>query len=55
MNIRPSAAIRQNYNEIARYVQKDRRAGFSNQERRGGFGGYGHRDLQPQGKNAETP
>ena len=53
MNIRPSAAIRQNYNEIADMCRKTAEA--SNQERRGGFGGYGHRDLQPQGKNAEAP
>lgn len=55
MNIRPSAAIRQNYNEIADMCRKTAEPVFSNQERRGGFGGYGHRDLQPQGKNAEAP
>lgn len=33
MNIRPSAAIRQNYNEIARYVQKNSRAYFPYQKR----------------------
>lgn len=55
MNIRPSAAIRQNYNEIADMCRKTAEPVFLTKNGEGGFGGYGHRDLQPQGKNAETP
>ncbi len=42
MNIRPSAAIRQNYNEIADMCRKTAEPIFPYQERRGGFGCYGY-------------
>lgn len=42
MNIRPSAAIRQNYNEIADLCKKNRRTRIPYQKWRGRFGGNGY-------------
>ena len=54
MNIRPSAAIRQNYNEIADLCRETAEPIFLTKNGEG-FSRHGHRNLQPPGKNAETP
>ena len=51
MNIRPSAAIRQNYNEIAAPAAAPRPP-FTRPKRRRRPGSHGHRQLCPSGENA---
>ena len=54
MNIRPSAAIRQNYNEIADLCRKTAEPIFLTKNGEGDLGRHGHRNLQPPEKNAEA-
>ena len=47
MNIRPSAAIRQNYNEIADLCRETAEPIFLTKNGEGDLGRHGHRNLQP--------
>ena len=54
MNIRPSAAIRQNYNEIADMCRKTAEPVFLTKKWRRRSGCHGYRNLQSQRKNVEV-